>query len=415
MLRPQRFNNEPAHRIANSRDAARRRDRIMGGKVATTSETTARLPLFTPASSRDSETSGLRSRRRTIRASRARTWLDRQRQRFSQLLILPRRLELRQRQSRRRLLQETRDLRHLAARHHASIIKNQQRIRVLERSLSGLIVPAPHVSAVAMSGAGSTGFRNGNQTRRITLVAPWYGCSPWPGETSITSPKWWRWLPDHLARSLVDRGYHVEMLTTCVRDPESNWWVNELPIGTEYLDGVLVHRFGVNDDGEKRYHQLATPVENQETIDPKCQAEWMRCGINSEALVQYARQRVVETAVVCIGSIHGLSHDLVHSLDGQVILIAGPIAEPAPVWETSRNILASAGRLLFWSEDDRQLAIQRHGHELGPRLITANVLGPVRDDRNLDAVCRAGSTEDRHQWDCVVDRLVLGVTQSCAS
>ncbi len=251
--------------------------------------------------------------------------------------------------------------------------------------------------------------------RQITLVAPWYGCLAWPDATPMNASAWWRWLPEHLARNLAQRGYQVEMLTTCVRNPESNWWVNELPIGTEYLDGVLVHRFGVNDDGEERYQQLAALVRDQRPIDPERQAEFMRCGINSDALVQYARQRVVETAVVCIGSVHGLSYDLVLALEGQVDLIAGPIAEPAPGWETARDILASAGRILFWSNDDRQLAIQRYGHELGPRLIAASVLRPNSSHQSSDAVVRTGSTEDRLQWNYVVDQLVLEVPQSCAS
>ncbi len=415
MSRPHRFDNQPARRIAELRDAAGRRSRILGGNVVSTSSPSEELPLFTPESSRDTETSPLRSPRSPLPDGPPHTWLARQWQRLSRSLSLRRHIKLRQQLLQRRLLQEARDLRHLASRHHSSILKNRRRIRVLEQSLAALIEPERHKSAMGIPPAVSPEFRRGRDPRRITLIAPWYGALAWPDTTEIAASPWWRWLPDHLARNLAQRGYRVEMLTTCVRDPESNWWENELPIGTEYRDGVLVHRFGVNDDGEERYHKLAALVANQKPIHSDQQMELMRCGINSDALVQYARQQLVDTAVVCIGSIHGLSYDLVQALDGQVTLIAGPIIEPAPGWSTSRDTLASAGRLLFWSEDDRQLAIQRYGHELGSRLITAAVLGPARGARRPGTANRAGSTEDRQLWDYIVDRLVLGVTQSCAS
>lgn len=414
MAQSPRFENQPARRIAKLRDVVSRRSRILGGKVAAARKATEQLPLFSPASSTDVETLDLSSRYVKRRLDLPHSWFGRQLQRFTRAVNVRRNVELHRQRSQRRLLQEARDLRHVAARHHSLISKNRTRIRVLEHSVAKLIAPR-HVANPDAAGPKPSIFRGGCATTRITLVAPWYDCMAWPDTTKTTADQWWRWLPDHLARNLAQRGYQVEMLTTCVRDPESNWWVNELPIGTEYHDGVLVHRFGVNDEGEERYQQLAKIAKDEQRLSSDQQAELLRCGINSDALVQYARGRIAETAVVCIGSVHGLSYDLVHALDGHSVLISGPIAEPSPGWDTSRDIMASAGRILFWNEDDRQLAIQYYGHDLGPRLISAAVLGPLFDDGSLDAASRPGSTEDRRQWDCIIDRLVLGVAQSCAS
>ena len=409
MVRPQRFENQPARRIAQLRDDARRRSRIMGGSPIAPLKPAAKLPLFSPAES--TEVAPLDSRRSLQRTSGPRSWFSRIWQRTLRTVNIHYAYELRRRHMQRRLLQEARDLRHLTAQHHASLAKDRNRIRLLERSLAGMMT-SPQAS---QPGPGLSTFRGATGPRHITMVAPWYGALAWPDATKPTASDWWRWVPDHLARNLTERGYQVEMLTTCVRSPESNWWENELPIGTEFNDGVLVHRFGVNDDGEQRYRELAARLNAGEQLSAEEQVEMMHAGINSDALVQYARGRVAETAVVCIGSIHGLSYNLVHELDGHSVLIAGPMAEPEPGWETLRDMMASAGRLLFWSEDDRRRAIQRYGHELGPRLITATVLGPLLEDRGLDAASRSGSTEDRRLWDCIVDRLVLGVAQSCAS
>lgn len=412
MVRPQRFENQPARRIAKHRDIVRRRSRIMGGSALTPSTPPVQMPLFSPASSADVESSRpLESRRGATSGEGPRTWLGRFWQRAFRTLHVQYAFELRRQRAQRRLLQEARDLRHLAAEHHASLAKDRRRIRILERSLAGLIANAQ----TQRPSTGLSTFRGETTTRHITMVAPWFGAVAWPDTTEATATCWWRWLADHLARNLAQRGYQVEMLTTCVRGPESNWWLNELPIGTEYVDGVLVHRFGVNDEGEARYRELSARLQAGEQLDAAQQVEMMHAGINSDALVQYARGRVSETAVVCIGSVHGLSYNLVHELDGHSVLIAGPMADPEPGWETSRDMMASAGRLLFWCEDDRRRAIQRYGHELGPRLITAGVLGPLLEDRTLDGASRGRSAEDRQVWDGIVDRLVLGVAQSCAS
>ncbi len=414
MAQSPRFENQPARRIAKLRDVVSRRSRILGGGAVTSPKATEQLPLFSPASADETESLNLSSRHVERRVDRPHSWFGRQLRRMTRAVNVRRHVELLRQRSQRRVLQEARDLRHVAARHHASISKNRKRIRVLEHSMARLIAPR-HIAGLEDENSKPKLYQAGGVTTRVTLVAPWYDCMAWPDTTKATADQWWRWLPDHLARNLAQRGYQVEMLTTCVRDPESNWWVNELPIGTEYHDGVLVHRFGVNDDGEERYHQLANIAREEQRLDSEQQAELLRCGINSDALVQYARGRVAETAVVCIGSVHGLSYDLVHALDGHSILIAGPIAEPSPGWETSRKILAAAGRILFWNEDDRQLAIQHYGHDLGPRLISSSVLGPLFDDGSLGAASRSGSAEDRRQWDCIIDRLILGVAQSCAS
>ncbi len=81
---------------------------------------------------------------------------------------------------------------------------------------------------------------------KLTFVVPRYGTEIRGGaETGA------RMLAEHL---VADRGWQVEVLTTCARDAIT--WDNELPAGTTVVNGVRVHRVASHAGRDPGFHTL---------------------------------------------------------------------------------------------------------------------------------------------------------------
>ena len=68
--------------------------------------------------------------------------------------------------------------------------------------------------------------------RRIAFVTPRFGAEIVGGAEAVARDT---------ALALVERGWEVEVLTTCAVNPYT--WANELPEGTQEDSGLLVRRF----------------------------------------------------------------------------------------------------------------------------------------------------------------------------
>jgi len=79
-----------------------------------------------------------------------------------------------------------------------------------------------------------------------------------------------------VAQRLVARGHHVEVVTTTARSYMD--WSGDLPVGTEEVDGVVVHRLAVQPKRDPevfgRLHHRVTMAEPPVAVD--VQADWMR-------------------------------------------------------------------------------------------------------------------------------------------
>ncbi|MGI8793853.1 MAG: glycosyltransferase family 4 protein [Acidimicrobiales bacterium] len=76
--------------------------------------------------------------------------------------------------------------------------------------------------------------------RRIAFVAPRYGPDVVGGAEAVMR---------EAARAFADRGWQVDVLTTCARDHYT--WANHHPAGTTDDAGVTVHRFAVRHDTDR--------------------------------------------------------------------------------------------------------------------------------------------------------------------
>lgn len=200
---------------------------------------------------------------------------------------------------------------------------------------------------------------------RFTFVTPWYGHFAGGAEVATRS----------LAEQLAQRGYDVEVLTTCCRVPFDNWWRNTLPAGVEELNGVAVRRFPVNTSGEDRYHEMNARVIHGQEMTASHQRQFVDHTINSAALVAYLRENCQDRIVVGLPFTQGLIDAACRALPGRFVLTPCLHDEPQAFWETTAEMFAAAGRHCFLSEEEKSLAIRIYGAKLGRRLVESTVVG----------------------------------------
>ncbi|MHB1533288.1 MAG: glycosyltransferase family 4 protein [Acidimicrobiales bacterium] len=208
--------------------------------------------------------------------------------------------------------------------------------------------------------------------RRIGFVAPRFGPSVVGGSEAVSR---------EIALGLAERGWQVEMLTTCAVDHYT--WANALPWGTSVEEGITVHRFQTVPSASRvgfRTHQRIY-ADEPTTVDE--QASWLSFPFRVPGLFSHLLRHgsafdavvfspyLFWTTTVCLPLVAERAvvvpclHDEVYA---RLPIIRPVLASPASVW--------------FLSEPEHRLA-----HRLGPvaahhRVTGAGVVppGPVDPD-----------------------------------
>lgn len=199
----------------------------------------------------------------------------------------------------------------------------------------------------------------------ITFVTPWYGTFAGGAEVAART----------LAEQLSKRGFDVQVLTTCCRSPFDNWWQNTLPPSVEKINGVIVRRFPLKQEGENLYHEVNYRIIHNMEVDEKFQRQFIENSINSEALVDYAKANTDGHLVIGMPYTQGLIYSLIESLEGRASIMPCFHDEPQFKWMTTAQMLASCRHIFFLTEEEKTLAIKFYGHSIGRRLVESPVIG----------------------------------------
>lgn len=200
--------------------------------------------------------------------------------------------------------------------------------------------------------------------KRYSLVTPWYGHFAGGAEVAARS----------FAEQLAARGCDVEVLTTCCRSPYESWWKDSLPRGEEQLGGVTVRRFPVNAHGEEAFHKLNRRLAYSD-LNADEQRDYVLHCINSDALVEYARERTENRTVIALPYTQGLVYSVLQALSGRGCLLGCLHDEPQLRWVTTSEMLALSRRILFLTEEEKSLAIRNYGPSLGRTVVESPVVG----------------------------------------
>lgn len=172
-----------------------------------------------------------------------------------------------------------------------------------------------------------------------------------------------------MAAGLQQRGWDVEVLTTCATDHHS--WANVRPPGESVEDGLRVRRFPVADRPGREREELERRILAGERLTPAEQRRWMDSGMRVPELVRHLADHASGyRALVFTPYPFWVTYAGSRVAPERSVLWTCLHDEPYAALELFRPIFTGVGGLLFQSGPEHDLA-----HRLVPGLAPHTEVG----------------------------------------
>jgi len=182
---------------------------------------------------------------------------------------------------------------------------------------------------------------------RIAIVVPRYGEQILGGAESQARG---------FAEAAVQRGWEVEVWTTCARSHYT--WENVYPAGVERKNGVIIHRFPVEVWKQDRWGELEIRLAQKGNLSPAEAYDWLESGPHSPALYAYIRRNSTNyDAIIALPYLVPLVHYAAWSAESCVVLWPCLHKEPYAYLEPVRLLLESVWGVMFFSPEEAILAL----------------------------------------------------------
>lgn len=112
---------------------------------------------------------------------------------------------------------------------------------------------------------------------KIAFVIPWYGDIPGGAESECKNT----------AENLSRNGIEVEILTTCVKEFNSDWNSNYYEEGVSQLNDVVIRRFKVRQRNTELFDRINSKLMRKQKVSPQEERIFVEEMINSDDLYQY--------------------------------------------------------------------------------------------------------------------------------
>lgn len=112
---------------------------------------------------------------------------------------------------------------------------------------------------------------------KIAFVVPWYGDIPGGAESECKNT----------AENLSKNGVEVEIITTCVKEFNSDWSFNYYEEGISRLNNVIIRRFKVRQRNTELFDRINSKLMQNQKISPKEERIYIEEMINSDDLYRY--------------------------------------------------------------------------------------------------------------------------------
>lgn len=112
---------------------------------------------------------------------------------------------------------------------------------------------------------------------KIAFVVPWYGEIPGGAESECKNT----------AENLSRNGIEVEILTTCVKEFNSDWSSNYYQEGVSQLNNVTIRRFKVRQRNTRLFDRINLKLMRNQKISAKEEQIYIEEMINSDDLYRY--------------------------------------------------------------------------------------------------------------------------------
>ncbi len=147
---------------------------------------------------------------------------------------------------------------------------------------------------------------------RLTFCIPWFGPALGGGAETLCR---------EYARRLALAGHDVEILTTCCRDHDADWFTNHHPPGaTTEPEGYRVERFPVRKGSAGVFGDLNRRILGGEILNYRGERAFLDNSISSDRLVARAAECGRDRAVIVLPYLFGLTQGVVHALEGRALL-----------------------------------------------------------------------------------------------
>lgn len=222
-----------------------------------------------------------------------------------------------------------------------------------------------------------------------------------------------------LSRHLADRGWDVEVLTTCARDHFT--WANEYPPGVEDHDGVTVRRFPTAAPaapGERAELEAAILAGARLTLGD--QQRWMNSGVRVPDLYHHLLDHAAEyRAVVVSPYLFWTSFACGQIAPERTILRPCLHDEPFAALELFQPLFSGAAGVWLQTDPEHALAhrlfpLPGHHQVVGEGIPTAKTYDPDGFRRRYGIegpfVLYAGRREGAKGWEQLLDGFARAVT-----
>ncbi len=173
-----------------------------------------------------------------------------------------------------------------------------------------------------------------------------------------------------LAREALNRGWEVEVWTTCAVDYTT--WDNELPPGTFVEDGVPVRRFPVDEWHAKEHHTLNQRLLQGNNLDTSFQYDWVSSGPHSTVLNHHVIQNAGHfDAIITMPYLNSVPFDAAWLAGENVVLVPCLHDELSAYMEPFRLLMESVSGVIFISPEEADFAL----YELGLSIESHAIIG----------------------------------------
>jgi len=168
-------------------------------------------------------------------------------------------------------------------------------------------------------------------------------------------------LVEATASRLAKKGHAVEVLTTCAVGHID--WKNELPEGTEWIDGVKVQRFKVDSRLHyERFILLQQRLDRGWPLSPKEEMAWMAGNVHSKALYEEIRRsHASRDALIFAPYLFGITFQGLQVIPEKSFLIPCLHDESYAHMRLFRDFFNKPAGILFNSAAEKDLAIRLYG------------------------------------------------------
>jgi glycosyltransferase involved in cell wall biosynthesis len=171
-------------------------------------------------------------------------------------------------------------------------------------------------------------------------------------------------------------GYSVTVLTTCSCSPYKDWRRVCVPEGESVSnDGIRVSRFQVDQSDPALYHAAVLARTHGQKVSIELQRAFFQHGLNSQALIRYVDSLPSEAVVIAGTYFQSLVPSIINAHPGRVIVLPAFHDEPEFYWAPIGDMVINSRKILFLSEEEKDLAIRVYGHKAGQRLVESPVIG----------------------------------------